>query len=555
MSGGLTTAATTNDFANAEERLDGQSRVFDEESGAWIQYTTPTNALIAKLHLESQIPAPYINSFLEVLHNPQFELKKLAFKSCGDIDRSVAEYRRAQSVQRATMITSDIEFPTRACLPYDIFSLLIDVIVHERLPLWTDDPSSFFGSGKSSGGTAPDRIASRLKALALTHRTLTPLAQRALGQRIIVHNAEHLRALSRSPLLGPWTTELLLNLNFPCGGASSSFTGTEDILYCVVEILQSPLLSELRNLRVRSPVYIAREGKGYLTRLLEIIGSLQKLESLCWTTPDRAMRSACVDVEDILRSTCTLMNLRRLAVHNARCGWVDIRPDEDILRFRLEELSLTNILYPAGPLEDTCISRLLQDSDVNSTSGLSSTLGSLTYEDARGNSIASILASSSSVLSRLHSLHLKLPHPPGAGYLSRIFGYSYPFANNRPKPSTLVRKVDSPGNLRTLHITSDYSGSSGILTEDALSYVPHTVRTLRLTLLRLSPVDCGRCSAQKNELLRFLDRLEREDRVLDELEIIVEKPGPTSQFSWDDINDMTTAKGCKITVKRELIPL
>ncbi|KAL5524229.1 hypothetical protein ACEPAF_9369 [Sanghuangporus sanghuang] len=552
MSGGLSTTTTTNDFANAEERLNGQSRVFDEESGAWIQYTTPTNALIAKLHLESQIPAPYIDSFLEVLHNSQFDSKKLAFKSCGDIDRSVAEYRRAQTVQRATMVTSDIEFPTKAYLPYDIFALLIDAIAHERLPLWTDDLSTFFGSGKSSSGAAPDRIASRLKALALTHRILTPLAQRALGQRIIVHNAEQLRALSRSPLLGPWTTELLLNLNFPLGGASSSFTGTEDILYCVTEILRSPLLSELRHLRVRSPIYIARESRGYLIRVLEVIGSLKKLESLCWSTPDRAMRSACVDVEDILRSTCTLMNLRRLAVHNARCGWVDFRPDEDILRFRLEELSLTNILYPAGPLEDTCISWLLQDSDVKSTSGLSSTLGSLTYEDARGNSIGSILASSSNILSRLHSLHLKLPHPPIAGYFSRIFGYSHPVADLRPPPSTLMRKADRPGNLRTLHITCDYSGSSGILTEDALSCVPHTVRTLRLTLLRLSPVDCGRCSAQKDELLRFLDC---EDRVLDKLEIIVEKPGPSSQYSWDDINDRVTVKGTRIAVRKELIPL
>lgn len=551
MSGGLTTATTTNDFANAEERLNAQSRVFDEESSAWIHYTIPTNALIAKLHLESQIPAPYINSFLEVLHNSQFDLRKLAFKSCGDIDRSVAEYRRAQTVQRATMVTSDIEFPTRALLPYDIFVLLIDAIAHERLPLWTDDSSSFFGSGKSSGGAAPDRISSRLKALALTHRTFTPLAQRALGQRIIVQNAEQLRALSRSPLLGLWTTELLLNLNFPRRGASSSFTGTEDILYCVTEILRSPLLSELKHLRIRSPIYIARESRGCLIRVLEVIGSLKKLESLCWTTPDRAMRSACVDVEDILRSTCTLMNLRRLAFHNARCGWVDFRPDEDILRFRLEELSLTNILYPAGPLEDTCISWLLQDSNVKSTSGLSSTLGSLTYEDTRGNSIGSILASSSSILSRLHSLHLKLPHPPRAGYFSRIFGYSHSIADFRPL-SALMRKADSPGNLRTLHITCDYSGSSGILTEDALSCLPHTVRTLRLTLLRLSPVDCGRCSAQKDELLRFLDR---EDRTLDKLEIIVEKPGPTSQYSWDDINDRVTAKGTRIAVRKELIPL
>ena len=518
-----------------EELLSRQYGVVDEENDEWIDYPSPTDALIAKLHLESRVPASHINLFLDVLHNPYFDLRKLAFKSCSDIDRSVAAYRRVESAKRSLRTTSEIDFPTKARLPIDIFPLVIAAIVQERPPLGNDDQLSLFGTNIS-----PDRIASRLKALALTHRTLTPLAQRALGQRIVVQNAEQLRALARSPLLGPWTTELLLGLNFPCG----TFAGTEEVLRCAAEVLRDPFLSELKHLRIRSPATLSPRSRDCLLGLLDAIGSLNKLEALCWVTPDMAPQYMRVTMQDILHSVCKLKSLRQLAVHNAICGWKGFHPQADSVRFRLEELSLTNIMYSAWPLHETCVSWLLRNPDTEAFSGSSPILRSLTLGYARANSLESVLTSSPGILSQLHSLHLKFTSPPGPSFFSRVFENSSPSTYSRPMSSRA-----NGWNLTILRISCDFSNANTILTEDALSRIPRAVRSLHLTLHHLPYDNFDLCIAQKNELVGFF---RREDVALDEIVLTFDKLGPSAKFSWDDINAIETSSRCKIMLKEEL---
>jgi len=278
---------------------------FDEESEEWVPFKSTSDALVAKLHLEAQIPPRYIDTFLDLLRRKDFNASKLSFARTTDIDNSVADYRKHRARERA----KHYEFPTTR-LPFDIFTHIVDQIAAERLQLRTDNPSSCFGV-LANGESRPEFISSRLKALALVHRSLTPLAQRALGERIFVQQKEHLVALGRSPLLGPWTTELVINTHF----APPVFLTHEETVDCVISIIRRA--PHLKFLHIKTAPYLDEEGAQHLKRLLGAIGELKSLEALWWMARDKTSRFAKVDVEDVCRVISGMPRLRTLALRNA----------------------------------------------------------------------------------------------------------------------------------------------------------------------------------------------------------------------------------------------
>lgn len=186
---------------------------FDEETDEWIPFRNRSDALIARLYLDESLPSRHIDTFLELLRTAEFKPSELSFTKTTEIDAGIANYRQVRARGRAM----HYEFPTTK-LPYDIFENIIEQIALERDPLSTEDPSSCFGSHRHRRAKPRDSIAARLKSLSLVHRSLTPLAQKALGQRIFAQHKELVQALAEEPFTRILDSQACFQQSFPPTG-------------------------------------------------------------------------------------------------------------------------------------------------------------------------------------------------------------------------------------------------------------------------------------------------------------------------------------------------
>ncbi|KAH8108518.1 hypothetical protein DFH11DRAFT_1084414 [Phellopilus nigrolimitatus] len=510
--------------------LDWNSYVFDEESEDLVHFDSTTDALIAKLHLENHIPPRFIDSFLDILRNEQFDSAQVSFKKSTDIDKSIADYRFGRSLHRAKYC--DLQ---NSRLPYDIFPLIMEKITQDRLPLRTDDPSSCFGVLSPEQGF-PSCIASRLQALALTHRALTPLAQRKLGQRIFMQRAEHLRALRRSPLLGPWTTELIVNMYF----SEPTHCTPEEIVDSVVAILRRA--PGLQFLRIRTPPYLDLESAPCRQRLLSAVGALAQLETLCWIAPEPSSRHARADIEDICRFTRTMPRLRALVLRNVRCGWVAFDTEAAAQSHQLRALSLSDVTCPVAYSAPSCISWLL-----GSGSG-SSAVTQLTTLSLDLTTNFSELAPElviSPARPHLRVLRLRLARPPPHGFFARIFAPDKDAgALASPQLHTLQLCLERPSAWRVTLLTA----------ENMLAHIPQSVRVLQLVFFHLSSTGIdSEWTRQEEEIARFLETEKESGEaalpLLNALEI--KTPVQHWPYRWMRLRAVCEARNCALTMRRE----
>jgi hypothetical protein len=335
MENDLTHANDRPKFSGGEERDkddEYQERfsrsAYDDASEEWVPFNSRSDALIAQLYLERRIPPRHLSTFLELLREPSFDASKVTLSATTDIDVHVAKYRTQRAEQRATALTNSSPSPM---LPLDIFSLIIDYIAsfrHAMTPLNTADSAS----NSLERSTYP--ITETLQNISLTHRSLTHLAQNALGRRIYISSKQHLTQILRSPLLGNWTTELLISA-LPFGASDLTRPTNRETVDLIVAVLrQTP---SLRFLSIRTPPYEYRDDPDnvhtygsvaqlmaasqlHLLRLLKVISTeLPLLEELWWRAKDRCSVRSKVDLADVCEAIGRMPRLKRLVVRNVVC--------------------------------------------------------------------------------------------------------------------------------------------------------------------------------------------------------------------------------------------
>lgn len=319
--------------SNAKQRTNNLA--YDQEFGEWIPFSSPADALVAALHLRDGIPPRHVNSFLSVLRDPALDVSKLSFSHITDIDKFVGEYRQERSLDRARQF----DFASRK-LPLDAFGNIISIIAAERLPLSTDDQSMPAGAMLKHILHQETDVSEQLKTLALVHPTLTPLAQCALGERILALEWPQSEALQRSPLIGPWTYDLALGMQ---GRTEFEFSPSDMADVCRNIIARTP---NLRFLRLDTSRELGSEA---LAKLLDSITRLKSLNTLYLLMGD-TRRSMKLNMDDVCRSIACMPKLRTLVLKNAQYQWRSPDAEKDglsqdlqLATHNLETLSLTGI--------------------------------------------------------------------------------------------------------------------------------------------------------------------------------------------------------------------
>ena len=211
------------------------------------------------------LPIHVIDALLALLHNSNFIASQLTFASANDINAHIAAQRRQAALLRSESATYACAYThtqnhfythshahTHACvpgsgtLPLLVLDLIVDQLSTERLPF------SAIATAFDESTTSPPCVATAaLRALALTHRTWTPFAQRILHSRIVVSGAAAavsepskgsksigsagaLHTLLQHPALGPRTRELAFCAPFPAYQAASPPLQTARLLASVL---------------------------------------------------------------------------------------------------------------------------------------------------------------------------------------------------------------------------------------------------------------------------------------------------------------------------------
>lgn len=385
-----------------------------DAAGECIHFATPTDALLAELHLVQRVPARYIDAFLQLLKTPRFDPETLSFTRTVDIDAGVAAFRGVRSQRRLEDGSGQGWVGSRLC--YDLVPLLVEKIVEDREPLHaTPDGTTVTAT------LPPSHVTSRLKALALAHRVFTLPAQRALGGRIVVSRAEHLRALTQSSLLGPWTHALLVHSAF-ASACEFQYACAEEALAALAGVLGRA--TGLKYLKLRTPGAV--HDPAALTAVLDAVRKLSGLETLVWLAPLHAGRYGRVDVERVCEVVKAMPSLHTLVLQNVRAGWISLDQDNESIGdagemeveafstrspsrgHNLKSLSLTGVDCPIDPLGTPSISWLLSSTNPNNGGGVTDLSLDLS---TNADTLAAAFASSST-LARLHTLRLAFSRPP-----------------------------------------------------------------------------------------------------------------------------------------------
>lgn len=180
-----------------------------------VNFTSSSDALVAKLLITHQLSTQAVNLFLDVLHNPSFHPGEVTFERAEDIETYVDECRRERMVRqadRSRMIGG---------IPYLVLQLVLQCIGEEMVEaegrmdvsrrLYYRD---YYDKGLnreclycmqwSRGAPACYRHScshSRraLRALAEVHSEVTELSRSILGRRLCFTNLEPQKLAVNSP--------------------------------------------------------------------------------------------------------------------------------------------------------------------------------------------------------------------------------------------------------------------------------------------------------------------------------------------------------------------
>lgn len=291
--------------------------VFESASRTTIPFSSPADALVARLRLEHGLDVPTANLFLDILHHPSFKLELLTIRDAADIDLEVATYRanvrkkREQQQVPCSPIVSEpeasrlLEYPRE--IPYPVLEHILDAIVADDES--TNEPMQYqipFVDTSANGRRRGDR----LRSLALVHRTWTLPCQQRLSTTLVARSPSSLIQLLRSPLPGPHTRELVVSLGdlwnhtHYLSGTEVPFRpgGVESDLCCLLERL--PRLKSL----------VLKESGLREDIILSAISGMDSLESLSWHCAHGYPNCDFMHLADTMR---TLSKLKALEIS----GW------------------------------------------------------------------------------------------------------------------------------------------------------------------------------------------------------------------------------------------
>ncbi|KLO09380.1 hypothetical protein SCHPADRAFT_566993 [Schizopora paradoxa] len=287
-------------------------------------FKSRTDELVASLRMgDHGISSSALDVFLALVRHPEFRPDALTFQSASDIDQRVAVHRKTLARERSYRTVREHAVEDGGCtqlrLPFEILLNIIDQV--------SDSRPNFDGL---SSGAPHNGVVERLKALSLTHRSLTIPSQRALSSRLTSWSPLHIAGLSHSPLLGDHTRELVLILNLLVSRTNRealSVTGSVPTTFS--ELVSSSLAlvkraSKLEALKVVPPSFVSEGIQDELLRFLRGIGSEAKsLQHFWWAAPDLANSRARMDIEEISSCLRASPSVNSITLRNVRLGWSD----------------------------------------------------------------------------------------------------------------------------------------------------------------------------------------------------------------------------------------
>lgn len=177
-----------------------RSSVLDPTSNQWIPFETPSDALLAELHLVHDVPSSAIDLVLQMVMNPLFDRTQITLKSPADIARRVSEYRWEVALRRSA----------RSHTTAGIHPFILDIVlksianeimsIHDEMDIATDPYCSV-----PSDDREPRRV---IETMSRVHRSWTAPAQTTLRRRVFIANRTSLAHFLKHPFCGPWIREL-----------------------------------------------------------------------------------------------------------------------------------------------------------------------------------------------------------------------------------------------------------------------------------------------------------------------------------------------------------
>lgn len=238
------------------------------------------------------------------LREPISDLTELTLKDSTDIDLQIANCRRELAWKRSASRAKGVFARNpRLGKMAAAFENVVETLLEEMGQLTiTSGPDLW----------QEDDVKTRekdLKNLCLVHRSLTPIAQRALRRRIIVGSQSDLRRLLCSPFCGPWIRELVLYWDL---GSLAYVNENRQFLSEVLDML-STLFSRAPNICTFSlrTGYSRRWQYDGIEPLLSSLTQLSSLRTLFLTHDDydRSRPGAYPSVDSESSTSCPLLGL------------------------------------------------------------------------------------------------------------------------------------------------------------------------------------------------------------------------------------------------------
>ncbi|EJD04898.1 uncharacterized protein FOMMEDRAFT_18616 [Fomitiporia mediterranea MF3/22] len=182
---------------------------FDSTLGSYIEFPTPSDAMIASLCLAHGVDLKTMDAIFDVVRNTNFDPKELNFLGTEDVYLHAAKRR----CRRAVYLTNRgfCSQATSGGFPQAILDGVTDVIGDEIecVSRW-----SLNGNGVSDNGSGSVKRVGELRKdllnMSLVRRSWLIPARRALGRCVELNNPSRKVAMEflRQPIYGPWTRQL-----------------------------------------------------------------------------------------------------------------------------------------------------------------------------------------------------------------------------------------------------------------------------------------------------------------------------------------------------------
>ncbi|KAI5118763.1 hypothetical protein M0805_004849 [Coniferiporia weirii] len=297
-----------------------ENHVLDNSTKLWIPYKTRSDALLAHLKLQENVPASVLDSVLRVIQDPAFDSTKVTLNTSADVDARISEYRHSLSSRRTQNDDAVVG------MPLVVLEQVLDQIVEqmgdcvrEALNQYPDNEVRY-----------PDLRRRDLINMSLVHRAWTMPAQRALRRRVVLNSDRRLQLFLRSPHCGPWVQELIYSYDpfAELNEHGNSDGGTSSPVLDIRWQLLASLLQRLPNLRFLSieTVYYPLNEQDFLgfETLFPPLGSLTRLEGLCITSFGIFDSSTCPFLIALCAQLPRLQRLEYLHINNLSCDWEEM---------------------------------------------------------------------------------------------------------------------------------------------------------------------------------------------------------------------------------------